>query len=162
MKFAGSSALNTLSPADFEPNLNTLDALVASLKIDQMVSSGLHGQVWGLTGRIESNSIQTLFTAIESQSYTVVYDPDGTLSFQADCNSGSAGYTVNGGIAGQIGVQPGPMTPAACPPGSLSDEMVATVAASVMDFKVWPGGNVLELVNSAGGGSLLFGALGPA
>jgi heat shock protein HslJ len=54
------------------------------------------------------------------------------------------------------------MTLAECPPGSLSDEMVATVTAPAMDYKVRPGGNVLELVKPAGGGSLLFGTLGPA
>ncbi len=154
-------ALNTLSSTDFEPNLNTLDALVASLEIDGMVSSGLHGQMWGLIGRVESNGDQTPLTAIDSQNYTIVYNPDGTLNFQADCNSGSNGYTAEGGMVGQVAVQPGPLTLAECGPGSLSDEMIATVTAAAGDYKVHPGGNVLELIKPAGGGSLLFGTLGP-
>ena len=40
---------------------------------------------------------------------------DGRLSLQADCNRGGGAYTVSGV---QITLQPGPMTLAACAPGS--------------------------------------------
>lgn len=46
--------LNISTPcqaSDWEPDLTTLDALVASLQIDGMPSSGIEHQLWELEGR---------------------------------------------------------------------------------------------------------------
>jgi len=48
-------------------------------------------------------------------TYTLTFSDSGTYSLQADCNQGSGTYTVAGS---QLTLQPGPMTRAACPPGS--------------------------------------------
>jgi heat shock protein HslJ len=47
--------------------------------------------------------------------YTLTFLDNGIYSVQADCNQGSGAYTVAGS---QLTLQPGPMTRAACPPGS--------------------------------------------
>jgi heat shock protein HslJ len=47
--------------------------------------------------------------------YTLTFLDNGTYRVQADCNQGSGRYTVAGP---QLTLQPGPMTRAACPPGS--------------------------------------------
>jgi len=47
--------------------------------------------------------------------YTLAFLDSGIYSVQADCNQGSGAYTVAGS---QLTLQPGPMTRAACPPGS--------------------------------------------
>jgi heat shock protein HslJ len=47
--------------------------------------------------------------------YTLTFLDNGLYSVQADCNQGSGSYTVAGS---QLTLQPGPMTAAACPPGS--------------------------------------------
>src|SRR4029079_1125418 len=48
-------------------------------------------------------------------AYTVAFMDDGRVAIRADCNSGSATYTVNGA---SLTIQPGAMTLVACPPGS--------------------------------------------
>jgi heat shock protein HslJ len=47
--------------------------------------------------------------------YTLTFLDNGMYALQADCNQGSGTYTVAGS---QLTLQPGPMTRAACPPGS--------------------------------------------
>ena len=42
--------LNALAPADWQPDLSQLDALVGSLRIQGMPRSGLHDVVWQWTG----------------------------------------------------------------------------------------------------------------
>jgi heat shock protein HslJ len=51
----------------------------------------------------------------DPNAYTLAFMDDGHLAIRADCNSASATYTVNGSM---LSIQPGPMTLAACPPGS--------------------------------------------
>ena len=48
-------------------------------------------------------------------NYSLAFLDTGMYSVQADCNQGSGTYTVDGS---QLTLQPGPMTRAACPPGS--------------------------------------------
>jgi heat shock protein HslJ len=48
-------------------------------------------------------------------NYTLTFLANGSYSVQADCNQGNGTYTVDGS---QLTLQQGPMTLAACPPGS--------------------------------------------
>jgi heat shock protein HslJ len=151
--------LNGLEPAQWEPDLATLDALVGSLEIVGMPPHGIQDQVWALVARSEGGRDEALPTG--KAEYTVVFGSDGTLAFTADCNQGAAAYDVTGGMVGGLATYPGPMTLAQCAPESLSDLLVNALAAA-QDYRIWPGGHVLELVLPAGGGSLLFSNLGPA
>jgi heat shock protein HslJ len=57
---------------------------------------------------------QTVVCADPSK-YTLAFLDSGLYGVQADCNHGSGSYTVAGAL---LTFQPGPMTRAACPPGS--------------------------------------------
>lgn len=150
--------LNTLPTSAWQPDLATLDALVASLEIEGMPPVGLLGQVWRLVGQLDANGEETQLADVDPQSYTVVFNPDGVLNFQADCNSGSANYTANGGMIGSLVVEPGPVTLAECGPSSYSNQMIVAVTGA-QEYRVRPGGNLLELVNPDSGDRLVFGSI---
>ena len=57
----------------------------------------------------------TTIVCSNASQYTLAFLENGVYNIQADCNQGSGAYTVDGS---QITLQPGPMTRAACPPGS--------------------------------------------
>lgn len=60
-------------------------------------------------------------TPNDPAQYTVLFNQDGTVAIQADCNRASGSYTLEGT---SLTIAVGPMTRAACPPGSLSDTFV--------------------------------------
>ena len=51
----------------------------------------------------------------DPNNYTVAFMNDGRVDIRADCNTGSAPFTITGA---ELTIQPGNMTLAACPPGS--------------------------------------------
>jgi heat shock protein HslJ len=150
--------LNGLAPSDWAPDLAQLDALVGSLQIAGMPSSGIQGTVWQLVARSVEGREEPLGN---TENYWVVFRADGTLQFQADCNSGNGTYDVTGGMVGGLAVGLGATTLAECGPDSYADEMVNTLMAA-QDYKIRPTGDILELIKPAGGGSLLFMNSGPA
>ena len=90
-------------------------------------------------------------TVPNPSAYTIMFNSDGTMNGQADCNSFSGSYTVDGA---SLSIQVGPVTLAACPEGSLSDQFLARlgeVATYVMDN----GALVLNLKLDSG--NMVFG-----
>jgi heat shock protein HslJ len=154
---AKTTELNALPSAAWEPDLGTLDALIRSLTIVNMPPNGIEGLLWQLTGTYDG---YTELPLDNTQNYTVAFYPKGRLDFKADCNSGQGIYAASGGMVGSLATELGPITLAECGPGSYSDVMIATLQAA-QNYKVRPGGQLLELVRPAGGGSLLFRAIGP-
>ncbi len=155
---AQAEVLNSLATSDWVPDLAELDALVASLTINGMPESGIQGQVWKLAG--QNNEPGGEVTAAGGTTdYTVVYGRQGIMAFKADCNSGRSQYDVEGGMAGSLFMHPAAITLAECGPDSDSDLMINGLVAS-QNYRVHPGGSVLELVRPAGGGSLFFVSLG--
>jgi uncharacterized protein YgiM (DUF1202 family) len=150
--------LNKLDTSAWEPDLDTLDDLVSSLVIVDMPPNGIAGQVWQLVARSDGTTEEPLGN---TENYTVVFQPNGELNYVADCNSGSGVYDALGGMVGALAIELGPSTLAECGSESYSNEMVETLSTA-QDFAVQPGGNVLELIKPAGGGSLLFRNTGPA
>jgi heat shock protein HslJ len=150
--------LNALPTSAWEPDLATLDALVASLTIVNMPSAGIEGQVWRWVA--ESDGQQEMPVPY-GNGYFVTFFPDGQMSFQADCNTGTGVYDASGGMVGSLAMQLGAMTLAACGPDSRSDDLIGTLQ-SAQNYKVRPGGTLMELVRPAGGGSLIFMPIGPA
>jgi heat shock protein HslJ len=57
----------------------------------------------------------TTIVCADPGKYTLTFLDNGLYNVQADCNQGSGAYTVDGS---RLTLQPGPMTRAACPPGS--------------------------------------------
>ena len=155
---AQAEMLNALAPADWQPDLSQLDALVGSLRIQGMPRSGLHDVVWQWTGSTYQGKENPI---ADPSLYEVAYGSDGALSVKADCNRASGTYTYNGGMVGSVRVTMGPSTLAACGPDSRSEELINSLMAA-QDYRVQPGGSELKLNMPAGGPVLNFQASGAA
>jgi D-alanyl-D-alanine carboxypeptidase len=89
--------------------------------------------------------------AIEKPTdYVLAFQGDGTILVQADCNNATANYTT---ADGAITIAVGPMTKAACPPGSRSDQFV-TLIGNVARYSFKDGNLYIDL--KADGGTLTF------
>ena len=75
----------------------------------------LPGITWMWTGF--TDPVQQ-FNVENPENYTLTFQGDGTVAIKADCNDAMGSYTLDGS---SIKIEVGPMTMAACPPGSLSD-----------------------------------------
>jgi uncharacterized lipoprotein YbaY len=148
--------LNSLSADQWRSDLATLDAVVASLEIEGMTPAGLLDQTWAWTrGPVQPGSSE-IVDVPDPESYQVTYSSDGTLTYLADCTSGSSTYVLNkGGMTGGMLVEPGSLTAADCGSDSLAAGFINSLAAA-QDYGVWAGGNELQLVLPAGGGVLLL------
>lgn len=151
--------LNALPTSDWAPDLATLDALVASLEIQGMPGSGLPGNVWQYVARNFDGQMETPIGL--TQTNTVVFNLDGTVSYVADCNTGTGTYAISGGMIGTIATQLGATTLVACPEGSNGQELTDTLA-SAQNFNIRPGGDLMELIRPAGGGYIVLRNLGPS
>jgi heat shock protein HslJ/uncharacterized lipoprotein YbaY len=153
---AAAEELNALSADQWDPDLSALDALVASLQIEGMTPSGLVDKTWEWVEGPAQPGSSEIVQIPDPSLYQVTYGSDGTMSYVADCNSGSMGYQLNNaGMTGGMLAQPGPATLAECEPGSHYQGFIFSLEAA-QDYRVWAGGNEMELVLPAGGGVLLF------
>lgn len=153
---AAAGDLNALAPADWEPDLDTLDALVASLEIKGMPAAGLQEVSWLWTKGPSQPGSATIVTIANPEAYQVIYGSDGTIQFTADCNNGSMSYELRqAGLAGGMLAQPGPVTLAECGRNSYSQSFINSLMAA-QNYKVRAGGGSMELVLPAGGGSLIL------
>ena len=85
-----------------------------------------------------------------SDRYTLLFQPGGMVSVRADCNRGSATYTLNGA---SLSLGPVALTRAMCPPGSRDTEFLAGLSAvSGQVFR----GNDLTLTLKDGSGTMVF------
>lgn len=150
--------LNALAPADWQPDLSQLDAVVGSLRIQGMPRSGLPDIVWQWTGSTDQGKRSPI---TDPTRYEVVYGANGALSVKADCNRTSGAYTYQGGMVGSVRAEMGPTTLAACGPASRSEELLNSLMAA-QDYRVQPGGSELKLNMPAGGPVLSFRAGGAA
>lgn len=118
------------------PGLRRLAALIGTLGLagraaaapdEAQVSPGAPedatGIVWNWTA---SRAADDKETAVENPpNYTLVFWPDGTFSFKADCNVGRGTYTTNDD--GSVSLALGPTTAAACPEGSQDADFLQTL-----------------------------------
>ena len=159
---AQTGMLNELAATNWSPGLAQFDALVGSLTIEGMRPDGLRDTAWQLVARaLSAQAGGAQQPLANTAQYRLGYQPDGTLVIQADCNRVGATYQAAGGVYGSVTVQPGPSTLAACPPGSYDQELLLTVF-NAQNYKLRPGGNEMELIKPAAGGSLVFRYLGTA
>ncbi len=73
------------------------------------------------------------FTVEMPESYQVTFNADGTANIVADCNNASGTYTDQDGA---LTIAVGPMTMAACPDGSRSDQFVQLLSSAANYFMV--------------------------
>jgi D-alanyl-D-alanine carboxypeptidase len=85
------------------------------------------------------------------ESYLLTFNEDGTVAIKADCNNASGSYTAS--EDGSLTIEVGPMTRAACPPGSRSDQFVGLLDGAARTF--FDNGN-LYLDLFADGGTMVF------
>ncbi len=148
--------LNALSTEQWQPDLATLDALVASLQIEDIPVAGIQDKSWLWTEGPSEPGSSEIVTIEDPTRYQVVYGSEGTINFVADCNSGSMGYELrHGGLSGGMLASAGPMTLAECEPDSLYQSFINSLLAS-QDYRVRAGGDDLELILPAGGGTLFL------
>ena len=86
----------------------------------------------------------------EPENYTLEFFEDGTLQIQADCNRASGSYIVKDA---SITIEIGPMTLAACPPGSRSEEFLLNLGFAAIYF-FQEGDLLMDLM--ADGGTMKF------
>lgn len=83
-------------------------------------------------------------------SYLAQFNEDGTVNIAADCNNAAGGYTADGS---SLTIEIGPMTLAACPPESRSDQFIQLLGGAAIYF--FEGGNLfIDLM--ADGGTMAF------
>lgn len=157
-------ALNGLAASDWRPNLETLDSLVSSLNYSMQSETGSESTPSPPAYNTELVNIawqwaqfndpirQTVIP--DPENYVLVFSPDNTFGFVADCNSGSGSYTANGnGIALTIGA----VTQAACGEESRSDQFIQNLG-DVATFVFDNGRLILNL--KADAGNLIFNNAG--
>ena len=84
------------------------------------------------------------------ESYLLTFNSDGTVNVKADCNNAAGSYTAD---ATGLMIQIGPMTMAACPPESRSDQFVQLLGGAALYF--FEDGNLyIDLM--ADGGTMVF------
>ena len=98
--------------------------------------------------RRDDASGNTIINIPDPTIYTIVFNEDGTLKAVLDCNSASGGYATPS--PGSIFMELGPMTTAACEPGSLADQM-ANMFGPAQDYRFEEDGAVLVFSWAAGG-----------
>ena len=136
---AAQSAPPTTAPA-VEETASPVDTANADLE-------ALTATAWmwvGFTDPIQQFSVDN------PENYTLSFQDDGTLNIKADCNNATGGYTVDGS---SIKIEVGPMTKAACPPESLSDQFIEHLGYAAIYF--FEDGN-LYIDLFADGGTLEF------
>ncbi|HSE40229.1 MAG TPA: META domain-containing protein [Acidobacteriota bacterium] len=79
----------------------------------------LQGSTWEWVKLVDP--VETIDIA-KPGDYTITFSADGSAAIKADCNRAGANYKAD--ETGSIKVEVGPMTKAACPPESKSDQFV--------------------------------------
>lgn len=105
-------------------------------------------KTWAWEARDPNGSDTATLDVPNPENYTLTFNEDGTFSAQVDCNNAAGSYATTPPDA--IAMQPGPTTLAACPPGSLADEMMK-LFGEAQNFRFLENGNVLILAWANGG-----------
>ncbi len=123
-------------------------AAPAQSPIAPAATNPLVGKVWQWT-KTAYNDGRTI-NVPSPASYTLEFKPAGLVNVKADCNNASGAYTLSGN---NLSIQLGPMTMAACPPGSLSDEFVKELG-QVAQYQL--AGEALSLSFQLNNGAMTF------
>ncbi len=132
----------TTEPAP-EPTaeISELEAEAGMLDLTALVA---HPWQWiSFTSPVEQFGLET------PDRYRLLFNQDGTVEIVADCNNANGSFTLTNGFSIEIG----PMTMAACPPESLSDQFVAYLGSAANYF--YEDGN-LHIDLMADGGTMTF------
>jgi heat shock protein HslJ len=120
-----------------------------------LAANPLVGTVWEWAALIKTKPA-TQSVVPDPSSYSATFGADGRLVIKADCNNALATYTLDNDA---LAIQLGPVTRAACPPGSLSAEYLTNLS-KVTGYMMDGGDLILRLGSSEG--SMIFRNGGPA
>jgi len=147
MACSGGNAILTAIPTVGQPTVPTAAPAATQPPASVQSQPGLTGTIWlwiGVTSPVEQ-------VAVESPvNYSLVFQADSTVNITADCNNARGSYQVQGQ---SLTIQVGPMTKAACPPGSRSDEFIHYLG-SAATYTFQDGNLFIDL--AADGGTLEF------
>jgi heat shock protein HslJ len=126
---------------------------------EEVISAAAESEIVGVVWRWVKflGSDDTTIVVDDPGKYTLELLPDGQVRIQADCNSASGTYTLDG--AGGLTLELGPATLAECEPGSLYNEYLE-VLGWVRTYVL--AGDQLVLNMMADGGDLFFEKASPA
>lgn len=149
-------ALNNLIESDWDPDLNTLDAVIGSLAYVPPAQAGtsLTNVLWGWTELTETQPASQSIIP-DPENYTLVFQPDNGLQILADCNSGFGTYTLDGDL---MSIEVGVFTTAICGPESISSLFLDTLAR-VSSYELSQDELILNLAEETG--TMRFTNLGP-
>lgn len=125
---SGSGAAPTTAPTEAVKPTQALEPATAATEASPTDAGTLTVATWMWTGF--TNPVQE-FTVADPENYTLTFQEEGTVNIKADCNNAIGAYTVDGS---SISIQVGPMTMAACPEGSRSDEFIKYLGFSAIYF----------------------------
>ena len=148
--------LNNLIASDWEPDLNTLDAVIGSLAYVPPAQAGtsLTNVLWGWSELTETQPASQSIIP-DPENYTLVLQPDNGVQVLADCNSGFGTYTVDGD---QMSIEIDVLTTAICGADSLSS-LFLDMLERVGSYELSQDELVLNLADVAG--TMRFTNLGP-
>jgi heat shock protein HslJ len=125
--------------------------LGAAVLVAACSGNSLTGKTWQLTAITEKvPAFQGVVPAADQANYTIQFEPDGNFTAKADCNQLSGSYTTTG--SGGLTIALGPMTLAACPEGSMSDQYVAALGKAA-SYAI---ANGQLTITTSDGGTLVF------
>ena len=154
--------LNRLTAADFSPNLDELDALVASLLIEEMPADGLSGNVWRPMAVADAPG-GTLTAIPDAQNYSVSYFAERQPQLRGRLQH-RRGH-VHRGWRGGRRHRARSLAPARWPPATPirgARTLVNTLTAA-QSFRVLPGGEPHACSTCPTGGPVVtFVKIGPA
>ncbi len=96
------------------------------------------------------------FEILNPQDYLLTFNEDDTVNIKADCNNAAGSYTAD---ESSLTINIGPVTLAACPPGSRSDQFIQMLASAAKYF-LEDANLRIELM--ADGGNMHFAPAGTA
>ncbi len=147
---AKTGQLNTLSTAEWIPDLTALDAMIISLQYGPepeapQPSNPLTNIRWLWTTLTQTDPASQSVIA-DPEFYNLVFKAGGELLYRADCNNGNGSYTLNGN---QISISLGQASLVECGEASLSTQFSALLSSAVT-YSFESGGLVFGLKDNAG------------
>ena len=108
----------------------------------------LVNKTWAWVARDPNGNASDPITVPNPENYTLYFNEDGTFSAKMDCNQGMGNYATSN--PGNIFMELGPMTMAACPEGSLAPQM-GQMFGPAQNYKIEQNGTRLSFNWVAGG-----------
>ena len=143
-------ALLTLAACQMVAPANTTSPAAAPPPTEELAMLRANPWQWvAFTSPVEQFEVETPL------SYLVQFNDDATLNVVADCNNAAGSYQGEGG---KLQIELGPMTAAACPPDSRSDQFVMLLGGAALYF--FEDGN-LHIDLFADGGTMVFSPAPP-